>query len=109
VQLLQISDPSPRSRRFASESSSVPQVLHRKQLRCHRFPAAIKDTSARRAPKSELGRPGEEKRRRLSCIHDGRTGGHGKRNQASSSDEATVRRADGSRYEERGKKAGQRT
>jgi hypothetical protein len=38
VQLLQIRDPSPRRRRFASESSRIPQVLHRKQLRCHRFP-----------------------------------------------------------------------
>lgn len=39
VQLLQMRDPSPRSRRFASESSKVPQVLHRKQFRCHRLPA----------------------------------------------------------------------
>ena len=39
VQLLQIREPSPKSRRFASESSRVPQVLQRKQLRCHRFPA----------------------------------------------------------------------
>jgi hypothetical protein len=39
VQLLQIRDPSPRSSRFASESRSVPQVLHLKQLRCHRLPA----------------------------------------------------------------------
>ncbi len=39
VQLLHINDPSPSKRRFASESSKVPQVLHRKQLRCHRLPA----------------------------------------------------------------------
>lgn len=39
VQLLQMRDPSPRSRRFASESSNVPHVLHRKQSKCHRFPA----------------------------------------------------------------------
>ena len=39
LQLLQIKDPSPRRRRFASESRRVPQVLHRKQLRCHRLPA----------------------------------------------------------------------
>jgi hypothetical protein len=39
VQLLHIREPSPRRRRFASESSSVPQVLHRKQFRCHRLPA----------------------------------------------------------------------
>ena len=41
VQLLQMREPSPRRRRFASESSSVPQVLHRKQLRCHRLPAKM--------------------------------------------------------------------
>jgi len=40
VQLLQIREPSPRRRRFASESRSVPQVLHRKQFKCHRLPAA---------------------------------------------------------------------
>ena len=40
VQLLQIREPSPRRRRFASESRSVPQVLHRKQFRCQRLPAA---------------------------------------------------------------------
>ena len=39
VQLLQISDPSPRRRRFASESRMVPQVLQRKQSMCHRLPA----------------------------------------------------------------------
>src|SRR5882757_8859456 len=39
VQLLQMSEPSPRRRRFASESRRVPQVLHRKQFRCHRLPA----------------------------------------------------------------------
>lgn len=39
VQLLHIKDPSPRRRRFASESRSVSHVLHRKQLRCHRWPA----------------------------------------------------------------------
>ena len=39
VQLLQMSDPSPSSRRFASESSNVPQVLQRKQFKCHLLPA----------------------------------------------------------------------
>ena len=39
VQLLQMREPSPRSSRFASESRRVPQVLHRKQFRCHRLPA----------------------------------------------------------------------
>ena len=39
VQLLQIREPSPRRRRLASESRRVPQVLHRKQSRCHRLPA----------------------------------------------------------------------
>ena len=39
VQLLQIRDPSPRSKRLASESSSVEHVLHRKQSMCHRLPA----------------------------------------------------------------------
>ncbi len=39
VQLLQIRDPSPRRRRFASESSRVPHVLHRKQSICHLLPA----------------------------------------------------------------------
>jgi hypothetical protein len=39
VQLLQMRDPSPSKRRFASESRRVPQVLQRKQLRCHLFPA----------------------------------------------------------------------
>jgi hypothetical protein len=39
VQLLQMSEPSPRRRRFASESRSVPQVLQRKQSRCHLLPA----------------------------------------------------------------------
>lgn len=43
VQLLHIREPSPRRRRFASESRRVPQVLHRKQFKCHRLPAA--DTS----------------------------------------------------------------
>lgn len=42
VQLLQIREPSPRRRRFASESSRVPQVLHLKQSMCHRWPAACK-------------------------------------------------------------------
>jgi hypothetical protein len=40
VQLLQIKEPSPRSKRFASESRSVPQVWQRKQSRCHRLPAS---------------------------------------------------------------------
>ena len=40
VQLLQMREPSPSRRRFASESRSVPQVLHRKQFKCHRLPAA---------------------------------------------------------------------
>ena len=35
VQLLQTSEPSPRSKRFASESSSVLHWLHLKQSRCH--------------------------------------------------------------------------
>ena len=39
VQLLQMSEPSPRRRRFASESRMVLQVLHLKQSMCHRFPA----------------------------------------------------------------------
>jgi hypothetical protein len=39
VQLLQMSEPSPRSRRLASESRRVPQVLHRKQSMCHLLPA----------------------------------------------------------------------
>lgn len=39
VQLLHMSEPSPSRRRFASESSSVPQVLHLKQSICQRFPA----------------------------------------------------------------------
>lgn len=39
VQLLHIRDPSPRRRRFASESRRVPQVLHRKQSMCQRLPA----------------------------------------------------------------------
>jgi hypothetical protein len=39
VQLLQMRDPSPRRRRFASESRRVPHVLHRKQFKCHRLPA----------------------------------------------------------------------
>ena len=37
---MQMREPSPRRRRFASESSRVPHVWHRKQLRCHRLPAA---------------------------------------------------------------------
>jgi hypothetical protein len=41
VQLLQMREPSPRRRRFASESRRVPHVLHRKQFRCHRFPAVF--------------------------------------------------------------------
>jgi hypothetical protein len=41
VQSLHMSESSPRRRRFASESTKTPQVLHRKQLRCHRFPAII--------------------------------------------------------------------
>lgn len=45
VQLLHMRDPSPRSRRLASESRRVPQVLQRKQSRCHRLPA-IKKVSA---------------------------------------------------------------
>lgn len=39
VQLLQMREPSPRRRRFASESRRVPHVLHRKQSICHRLPA----------------------------------------------------------------------
>lgn len=39
VQLLQMREPSPRRSRFASESRRVPQVLHRKQFKCHRLPA----------------------------------------------------------------------
>jgi len=39
VQLLQMREPSPRRSRLASESSKVPQVLHRKQSMCHRLPA----------------------------------------------------------------------
>lgn len=39
VQLLQMRDPSPRRRRFASESRRVLQVLQRKQSICHRLPA----------------------------------------------------------------------
>lgn len=39
VQLLQMRDPSPRSKRFASESRRVPQVLQRKQSMCQRLPA----------------------------------------------------------------------
>lgn len=39
VQLLQIREPSPSRRRFASESRMVPQVLQRKQSMCHRLPA----------------------------------------------------------------------
>ena len=35
VQLLQINEPSPSRRRFASESRNVPQVLQRKQWMCH--------------------------------------------------------------------------
>lgn len=42
VQLLQMREPSPSSRRFASESSRVPQVLHLKQFKCHRLPAVIR-------------------------------------------------------------------
>lgn len=42
VQLLHMSEPSPRRRRFASESRRVPQVLQRKQLRCQRLPAAAR-------------------------------------------------------------------
>jgi hypothetical protein len=45
VQLLQIREPSPRRRRFASESRRVPQVLHLKQSICHRFPARITQSS----------------------------------------------------------------
>jgi hypothetical protein len=41
VQLLQIREPSPRRSRFASESSRVPQVLHRKQSICHLLPARV--------------------------------------------------------------------
>jgi hypothetical protein len=41
VQLLQMSDPSPRRRRLASESRRVPQVLQRKQSICHRLPAVV--------------------------------------------------------------------
>lgn len=39
VQSLQMSDPSPRRRRFASESRRVPQLWHRKQSICQRLPA----------------------------------------------------------------------
>lgn len=39
VQLLQMREPSPRSKRLASESRIVPHVLHRKQSICHRLPA----------------------------------------------------------------------
>lgn len=39
VQLLQMREPSPRSKRLASESRRVLQVLQRKQSRCHRLPA----------------------------------------------------------------------
>lgn len=39
VQLLHISEPSPRSNKFASESRRVPQVLQRKQFKCHLLPA----------------------------------------------------------------------
>ncbi len=39
VQLLQMSDPSPRRRRLASESRRVAQVLQRKQSICQRLPA----------------------------------------------------------------------
>lgn len=39
VQLLQMREPSPSRRRFASESRMVPHVLHRKQSICHRLPA----------------------------------------------------------------------
>lgn len=39
VQLLHMREPSPSRRRFASESRRVLHVLHRKQSRCHLFPA----------------------------------------------------------------------
>lgn len=42
VQLLQMRLPSPSNSKFASESRRVPQVLHRKQSMCHRFPASSK-------------------------------------------------------------------
>lgn len=44
VQLLQIREPSPSRSRFASESRSVPQVLHRKQSMCHRLPAVTRQS-----------------------------------------------------------------
>jgi hypothetical protein len=58
VQLLQMSEPSPRSSRFASESSSVPQVLHRKQSRCHRLPA-VKKSACPRIRRDDLQSCGE--------------------------------------------------
>lgn len=39
IQLSHMSDPSPTRRSFASESGFVPQVLHRTQSVCHRWPA----------------------------------------------------------------------
>ena len=39
---MQMSEPSPRRSRLASESSSVPHVLHRKQSMCHLLPAGVK-------------------------------------------------------------------
>lgn len=39
MQLLQMSDLSPRRSRLAFQSSNTPQVLHRKQSTCHLLPA----------------------------------------------------------------------
>lgn len=63
VQLLQIREPSPRRRRFASESRRVPQVLHRKQFRCHRFPAVLWSAPVSWRPRSSAG-DGVERRSR---------------------------------------------
>jgi hypothetical protein len=48
VQLLHISEPSPSSSRFASESRRLPHVLQRKQSMCHRFPAVQCQCAIRR-------------------------------------------------------------
>lgn len=51
-------EPSPRRRRFASESRRVPHVLHRKQFRCHRFPAVFWSASGPAAMIKRGGRCG---------------------------------------------------
>jgi hypothetical protein len=65
-----MSEPSPSRRRFASESSRVPQVLHRKHSMCHRLPAGNKSyTSAEFVGEGIL----HVRRHHRHCSQDGET------------------------------------